>query len=231
MSGPTADPPTAHSPFPPDVAEARARAGKAIRDLGHALVGHETSAAQIDALTGALDGWTADLAGGDVRDRVIERPTGDWGPPPPDGEEMFSFDERPVSGRSSPYGLDLRVVRDGDEVVGHVTLRSAHEGAPGRSHGGIISALFDDVFGFVLTLHGEPAFTGELKIRYEQGVPLHVPLECRVRMTGHEGRRIFMTGELTGSGGNGSTVIHTRAEATFITIDADVFRSTAAGDG
>ena len=158
---------------------------------------------------------------------MIERPTGDWGPPPPDGEEMFSFDERPVSGRSSPYGLDLRVVRDGDEIVGHLTLQSGHEGAPGRSHGGIISALFDDVFGFVLTLHGQPAFTGELKIRYEQGVPLHVPLECRVRMTAREGRKIRMAGELTSGDGDGGRTTHTTSEATFITIDPELFRVTA----
>ncbi len=140
---------------------------------------------------------------------------------------MFSFDERPVSGRASPYGLDVRVVRDGDEVVAHLTLRAAHEGAPGRSHGGIISALFDDVFGFVLTLHGEPAFTGELTIRYERGVPLHVPLECRVRMSGRERRKISMTGELTSADEHGERTTHTRAHATFVTIDPELFRSSA----
>ncbi|MGI9645951.1 MAG: PaaI family thioesterase, partial [Ilumatobacteraceae bacterium] len=166
------------------------------------------------------------LATGPTRSRVIERPTGDWGPPPPDGEEMSSFDERPVSGRASPYGLDLRVVRDGDEVVAHVTLRAAHEGAPGRSHGGIISALFDDVFGFVLTLRGQPAFTGELTIRYEQGVPLRVPLECRVRMTGHDGRKIHMAGALTGPGDDGEQITFTRARATFIAIDPRLFSAS-----
>lgn len=223
----TREPRSDHSPFPPAIAEARARGGKALRDLGHALVGHDAPADTIDELTADLDAWSERLATGTVRDRVIERPTGDWGPPPPDGEEMFSFDERPVSGRSSPYGLDLTVVRDGDEVVGRLTLGAAHEGAPGRSHGGIVSALFDDVFGFVLTLLGEPAFTGELKIRYEQGVPLHVPLECRVRMSGRERRKIFMTGELTSADTAGDRVVHTRAEATFIAIDPANFGSGA----
>lgn len=217
------DEPAAHSPFPPPLADARARVGRAVRDLGHALVGHDATVDRLDALTADLDRWSAALATGAPRDRVIERPTGDWGPPPADGEEMFSFDERPISGRSSPYGLDLRVVRDGDEVVGHVTLRPAHEGAPGRSHGGIVSALFDDVFGFVLTVEQQPAFTGELTIRYERGVPLHVPLECRVRRTDREGRKIHMTGELTGPDDDGGRTVFTRARAIFVAIDPEAF--------
>ena len=140
---------------------------------------------------------------------------------------MFSYDERPVSGRSSPYGLDLRVVRDHDEAVGQLTLRAGHEGAPGRSHGGIISALFDDVFGFLLTIEQQPAFTGTLTIRYEQGVPLHRPLECRVRIERREGRKLHLSGELTGPDDQGEHTVFTRATAVFIAIDADTFRSSA----
>ncbi len=87
--------------------------------------------------------------------------------------------------------------RDGDDAVAAVTLRAAHEGAPMRSHGGIVAALFDDVFGFVLGFHSLPAFTGELTIRYEAGVPIGVPLECRVRLTEQKGRKLLMAGELT----------------------------------
>jgi acyl-coenzyme A thioesterase PaaI-like protein len=121
------------------------------------------------------------------------------------------------------------VIRDGDEVVGHVTLGSAHEGAPGRSHGGIISALFDDVFGFILTIQQQPAFTGELTIRYVQGVPLHVPLECRVRLVDREGRKIRMTGELTAADPDhpdGRTT-YTTARAVFIAIDPERFAAMA----
>ena len=109
-----------------------------------------------------------------------------------------------------------------------ITLDSAHEGAPGRSHGGIISALFDDVFGFLLTLHQQPAFTGTLTIRYEQGVPLHVPLECRVRFDHRDGRKLHFSGELTGPGADGGErTVYTRSTAVFIAIDPDVFRASA----
>ncbi len=133
---------------------------------------------------------------------------------------MTTYDERPISGRSSPWGLDLEVRRDGDEAVATTTLRAAHEGAPDRSHGGIVAALFDDVYGFVLQINGWMAFTGELWIRYQAGVPIGEPLECRVRLDRAEGRKLFMTGELTVVA---SGDVLARSTATFISIDLSQF--------
>ena len=175
----------------------RARAGRAVRDLGHALIGHQTDTFQRG------DDWEV----------------------PDEQMELQGFDDRPVSGRSSPLGLDLHIRREqrdgGDEIVARVTLRSAHEGAPGRSHGGVVAALFDDVYGFVLSTIKQPAFTGELGIRYVGPTPLHVPLTCRVRLASREGRKLFMTGELTvdDPSGNGPGTVCVRSTATFIAID------------
>ncbi len=216
------------SPFPEEHADARADAGLAIRELGHALVGHHAETESIESLTAELRRWAETLSAGAPRQRIIERPTGDWGPAPPDGAEMFSFDERPISGRASPLGVDPKIVRDGDEVVAYVTLDSAHEGAPGRGHGGVTAALFDDVMGFVLTVEQQPAFTGELTIRYEAGVPIHEPLECRVRLAGRERRKLYVTGELTSStDGDADTKIFARAHGTFIAIPPEHFANRA----
>lgn len=215
------------SSLPPDVAAARIRVGRAYRSLGHAIVGHHVAANDLDALAARLAAEASEIRRGEHRVRSVERPSGDWGPGPADGEEMFSFDERPISGRAAPYGLDVRIVRDGDDAVGHVTLGSAHEGAPGRSHGGIVSALFDDVYGFILTIIGQPAFTGTLTIRYEQGVPIHEPLECRVRLDRREGRKLQMSGELTGTGPDGTPTVFTRSTAVFIAIDEAAFGASA----
>ncbi len=214
-----------HTAFVAEVAAARGAVAKEIRDLGHALVGHHVEVDELRAIAVDLQQLVERLDAGEPRQRAIERPTGDWGPAPQDGDEMFSYDERPISGAASPYGLEPRIVRDGDEVVAHLTLRAAHEGAPERSHGGIISALFDDVFGFILTLNEQPAFTGELKIRYERGVPLHQPLQCRVRLDERNGRKLHMSGELTGPGEQGPATVFTRATALFIAIDREMFAS------
>jgi acyl-coenzyme A thioesterase PaaI-like protein len=213
----------AQADHPDQVGEARAAAGRAIRDIGHALVGHHAPVALLDDVAATLDQLTAKLDEGALRSRAEVRRDGDWGEPTADGARMTSYDERPISGRASPWGLDLDIHREGDEVVAQLTLRAAHEGAPGRSHGGIVAALFDDVYGFVLTILAQPAFTGELSVRYEAGVPIGVPLECRVRLARREGRKCFMTGELTHEG-----AVVARSAATFITIQPEQFSPSPA---
>jgi acyl-coenzyme A thioesterase PaaI-like protein len=204
---------------PDPIAEARAAAGRAIRDIGHAIVGHHASIELIDEVASALDGLATRLTAGAARARGENHDPARWGDIPPDGSVMTSYEERPVSGRASPWGLDLQIVRDGQEAVGNLTLRRAHEGAPGRSHGGIVAALFDDVFGFILDILGVPAFTGELGVRYEAGTPIGVPLTCRVRLADRSGRKLLMNGELTDAEGR----IYARGTATFITVEATRF--------
>ena len=200
-------------------AEARAVLGRAIRDIGHSVSGHHVPVELLDEAALTLNSLVERFEAGTHRHRAeLEQQSGRWDPCPPDGAEMFGHDERPISGRSSPWGLDLHIVRDGDEAVAMVTLRAAHEGAPGRSHGGIVAALFDDVSGFVLNLLETPAYTGELTVRYEAGTPIGVPLECRCRLDRREGRKIHMTGELTDAGR-----VLARMRGLFLSIDRERF--------
>ena len=179
------------------MSEARVRAGRALREISHALVGRHADDALLDDVAATLALLTERLERGERRHRQPEnfqqRHTEAL---PADGEVFETYPDRPYSGTASPLGVDLRVVRRGDEVEAHFTLRPAHEGAPQRSHGGVVSAVFDDVFGFVLQLNQLPGFTGELTIRYEAGTPIGRPLVLRARMTSKEGRKIFMAGEL-----------------------------------
>ena len=210
----------ARDDHPDAVAEARAAAGRAVRDVGHALVGHHAPIELLDEMTAALDSLTSRLSTGDLRSRSEARRGGQFAEPVPDGSVMTSYDERPVSGRSSPWGLDIEVRRVERDAVATLTLRAAHEGAPTRSHGGVVAALFDDLYGFVLQIEGQTGFTGELSVRYEAGVPIGEPLACRVRLERQDGRKLFMTGELV--------VVATdeqlaTSRATFITIDPSMF--------
>lgn len=213
--------------MPPAVAEARRRLGRAYRRLGHAIAGHRPDADTVDRVAHILDRTVDELAGfPELRRDVERRHEIEWERPVDDGASMFSFDERPVSGRSAPLGFDLDVVREGDEAVGRLTFGRAHEGAPNRAHGGMVSALFDDVFGFILSIEQQAGFTGELTVRYEAGTPIGTPLECRVRMTHREGRKMLMTGELTPDGD--PSTVYARSRATFIAIDRDVFQRLVA---
>lgn len=209
-----------------DIEEARARAGKAIRDLGHAFIGRHASLEQVERLSDVLEGITAELWPRERRTRVDHEFADRQQHEVPQGWfQPSSFDDRPVSGRSSPWGLDLELHRFGDEIEARVTLRSAHEGAPNRSHGGVVSALFDDVFGYVLGVIHQAAFTGDLYVRYHAPTPLFRELACRVRLDRREGRKLLLTGELTDVE-TGELVA--TAKATFIAVDPEAFaRATA----
>lgn len=124
------------------------------------------------------------------------------------------FEDRAVGGWSNPTGVELEVRFDDGEVVADVVLRRAFEGAPGRAHGGIVAAAFDDVTGFVIGKLQEPAFTGELTVRYLAPVPVDEPLEIRARLDGREGRKLFISAEL-----HTSDAVVARCRAIYITVD------------
>ncbi len=210
-------------PDHPDAeAEARAVLGRALRDLGHAVSGHHVPIDLLGEAADSLRGLVRRFEEGEARNRMeLAQRHARWDPAPADGARMYGHDERPISGRASPWGLDLDIVRDGNEAVATVTLRAAHEGAPGRSHGGIVAALFDDAFGFVLTIMEVPAYTGELTIRYEAGTPIGRPLACRCRLAAQDGRKLTMTGELTDLADGGKVLA--RAKGTFLTIPPERF--------
>jgi hypothetical protein len=174
----------------------RARAGSAVRHLGHALVGHHAPPERLERIASTVEALAAELDRGSVRSRPGDDMQNRVHPePPPSGSVMESFPDRPVSGAASPWGVDLVVTREGDEVVGRCTLLAAHEGAPARSHGGVVAAIFDDLFGFVLTLERTVAFTGELALRYEQPTPLHVEIAFRARLERRERRKLYLSGD------------------------------------
>jgi len=206
-----------------EVLAGRARFGKAIRDLGHSFAGHHSDPALLNEAAQVLEGLIARFDVGEIRRRdpstfgdhrrynYAQGPVGE------------TYPDRPVSGNASPWGLDTEIHREGDDIVAYVTLRAAHEGAPGRAHGGVVSALFDDIFGFVQGVVGITAFTGQLTITYRAGTPLHTRLACRVRAGEQNGRKVIMTGELT--------VVETgqlvaEAHSVFITVDREVLVSS-----
>jgi acyl-coenzyme A thioesterase PaaI-like protein len=186
-----------------------------VRDLGHALVGHDAPPDVLEQVAFTVEGLAAELSRGarrmrpgrDMQNRMQEEP-------PPDGGTFETYADRPVSGVASPWGVDLVVTRDGQVAVGSCVLRAAHEGAPGRSHGGVTAAVFDDLFGFVLAIEQVMGFTGELTIRYVGPTPLHTPLEFRTWLVGKERRKLFMEGTASADG-----VVFATSKATFISAD------------
>jgi acyl-coenzyme A thioesterase PaaI-like protein len=174
----------------------RARAAAALRRFGHALSAHDADPELLARVAAAADRATAELETGPPRGRDLrELKRRMFEVEVPDGDRIVHFDECFVSGPWNPMGIAIDVQRDGDEAVARVELGPAFEGAPGRSHGGIVAAIFDDVLGYLLTFTRTPGFTGELTVRYLAATPIGQPLEFRSRMTGREGRKLFTEAE------------------------------------
>jgi acyl-coenzyme A thioesterase PaaI-like protein len=185
------------------------------------MVGHHADDAMLDELTNTLLDYSQRIRCGEPQSREKTGFHEHWDPEVPDGGEVNSWIYRPVTGAGSPWSLEPEVRRQGDGVVAKVTFHQAHEGAPERCHGGLVAALFDDILGCVLHVIGEGAFTGELTIRYDAPVPLHRELLCNCRLDRKEGRKLYMTGELT----DGDTLVSS-ARALFIQPRVAMTQST-----
>ena len=133
-----------------------------------------------------------------------------------DGAFVDLFHDSPVSGSASPLSVGLRIRREGEQAIGTVTLAPGWEGAPGRSHGGIVAACVDETIGGLLPIIGTMAFTGHLGLDYTAPCPLGEPLEFRAWLERRDGRKLHIT--CTGTSPHGQFV---KATSVFIAIEID----------
>jgi acyl-coenzyme A thioesterase PaaI-like protein len=194
--------------------EARLAAAASLRALSHAFAAHDPEDDALEVIKETATDLACRVDEAPVRDRLALMRNR------PDGSVLGGrgFEDRAVGGWSNPTSIELEVRYDNDEVVADFVLRRAFEGAPGRAHGGIVAAAFDDVTGFVIGKLQEPAFTGELTVRYVAPVPVDEPLEIRARLDGRERRKLFISAEARA----GAAVVAT-CRAIYITVDPSRF--------
>ncbi len=191
----------------------------ALRAIGHAIVGHHVDDEAFARLRAEVERFLAEIEHNPSRSRpVADMKRHLFEAPPPDGGTMEHYPDCVVSGPANPMGVAITAHREGDEAVATVALGAAFEGAPGRAHGGIVAAVFDDVLGFVLSMLETPAFTGRLSVSYLAPTPLGRPLEFRARLVQRHGRKITIEGEAR----DGETCF-ARAEGLFISIPPERF--------
>ena len=143
--------------------------------------------------------------------------TGTWSEPPENGSRLDFDPTSFVGGELNPFSTEARYYCEGEEAAGYVKLGACYEGPPGRAHGGVICAVFDEVMGSVFHAIGAPAaFTGELSVRFDQPAPLNTELEFRARLVKSEGRRQLIEGEARSPEGRFAT-----ATATFIEMKTE----------
>ncbi len=94
-----------------------------------------------------------------------------------------------ICGRQNPVGLRLSIYQtDSDTVESSYTAPEHFQGYPGVLHGGIVSAIIDEISGRAHIGSNPDAprfmFTAKLEIKYRRNVPIGRPL----RIVGKAGR-------------------------------------------
>jgi len=122
-------------------------------------------------------------------------------------------------GPRNQAGLHLRCVLTDEGVAGRVMLGMQHEGGPGIAHGGVVAAVLDDLFGFLLYRLGFPMVTARLEVDYRRPIVLDVEYGGVARIESREGRKVWCSGELLDAEG----AVVAQARGLFLRVGASHF--------
>ena len=95
---------------------------------------------------------------------------------------------RTANGAETPPAREDQIAQHPIEILARFTGHEAHQGYPGRMHGGIITGILDEAIGRAINIgEGEHPIswgvTAELTVRFRKPVPLGVELTARGRIT------------------------------------------------
>jgi hypothetical protein len=148
----------------------------------------------------------------DVGLDVVFTPNPNPGPSPGWTEAEVRSPIRGVLNAVAPP-LTIQVVDtdEGKRLRGEVCLSATYEGAPNTVHGGIVSALMDEMLGNAQRVAQIAGYTGTLTVRFRAPTPTYTPLVAEAWLDRIEGRKIFMIGTL-----HAGDVLCAEAEGIFI---------------
>lgn len=99
-------------------------------------------------------------------------------------------------GAENPAGLQIALETDGpDALIGSFTPSRRHEGAPGIMHGGVMTAVFDEVLGQATKHCGHRGVTASLTVQFRAPVPVGRELRVHGRVECIERRKLHLAGE------------------------------------
>jgi uncharacterized protein (TIGR00369 family) len=104
-----------------------------------------------------------------------------------------------VCGANNPISLHAQFLELEDgRLYAEFMATDVHQSYPGRAHGGVISAILDEVIGRAVQVADPQIFgvTLELNVRFRKPVPLNVPLRVIAEITRHSNRLFVGEGKL-----------------------------------
>lgn len=112
---------------------------------------------------------------------------------------QFRNDGCLVCGFANPLSLGLEFWElENGELAALTQTKREHQSYPGRTHGGIISAMLDEVIGRAVSIAEPTCFgvTVDLNVKFKKPVPLEQDLLIVGRITRNRSRMFEGTGEI-----------------------------------
>lgn len=114
-------------------------------------------------------------------------------------KRQYRNDQCVVCGFNNPFSLGMEFFElENGEVAAYANTQDWHQSYPGRTHGGIISAMLDEVIGRAICT-AEPqcwGVTTGLSVKFKKPVPLGPKLLVVGRVTRNRSRMFTGTGEI-----------------------------------
>lgn len=116
-------------------------------------------------------------------------------------KEVLKYSNCFVCGDKNKHGLKARFFSDGNRVTAEVVASRELEGYRGIYHGGIISALLDEVMIKAILAQEKYAVTAELTIRFVTPVKVGDTIRLSGRIVRSKGRVFHTEGSAIGDSG------------------------------
>jgi uncharacterized protein (TIGR00369 family) len=102
-----------------------------------------------------------------------------------------------VCGRENPSGMHMQFYADDDGRV-HASYKALeeHQGYPGVMHGGLVTALLDEIIGRAAIANNLWCMTAKLEVRFKKPVPVGETLQLTGEMTRKTSRLLQGRGEI-----------------------------------
>lgn len=125
-------------------------------------------------------------------------------------------------GGEQAHGLHLEArAGEGVSLTAEFTVRTAHQGAPGLAHGGVLATALDEALGSLNWMLRTIAVTGRLETDFVAPVAVGTTLHLTAEVVAVAGRKIYSTAVGRIDGPDGPVAV--RADALFIEVKVDHF--------
>ena len=124
-------------------------------------------------------------------------------------------------GVANLFGLQMEVepAEEGEGVSGRFFVKQDHQGPPGRVHGGVLGCALDEAMALCLLNEGDGIRPERLEVDYLAPAPVGTFVRVDARVERREGRRLEVSGEARGVGGE--RLLMAEGRARFVRIDGD----------